>query len=60
MNNSSFKLIFDAFTIYGRKVVHEVMELAVCCDLKVAYDTYKSMGMDKYADCIDYLFFEAE
>ena len=58
--NTTFNLIFNAFTVYGRQVVHEVMELAMCCDIKTAYDTYKSMGMNKYADCIDYLFFEAE
>lgn len=57
---NNFTILFDAFTIYGRKVVHEVMELATCCDLKTAYNTYKSMGMDRYADCIEYLFFEHE
>ncbi len=51
------QLIHDALTVFGRSVVYEVMDLAECCDLKVAYDTYKSMGMDNYAECIEYLFF---
>ena len=56
----NFNLIHNALTVYGSVVVNEVMELAVCCDLRVAYDTFTNMNMDKYAECVDYLFFEAE
>jgi hypothetical protein len=57
---NNFTLLFNALTVYGRNVVNEVMELAECCDLIVAHDTYLKMGMNKHADCIDYLFFENE
>lgn len=58
MNN--FDPIHSALTVYGSIVVNEVLRLAACCDLQVAYDTFINMNMDKYAECIDYLFFEAE
>ena len=29
--------MYDAITAFGRQVIYDVMELAACCDLKVAH-----------------------
>jgi hypothetical protein len=50
--------MYELLTLFGSNVVEEVIEIATCCDLQVAYDTYKSMGMDNHAECIEYLFYE--
>lgn len=58
MNLSKIQFMYELLTLFGSNVVKEVMEIAACCDLQVAYDTYKSMSMDNYAECIEYLFYE--
>ncbi len=48
--------MYDALTAFGRQVVYDVMELAACCDLKVAYESFQNLKMDRHAECIECMF----
>ena len=48
--------MYDALTVFGRQVIYDVMELAACCDLKVAHKSFKSLNMNRHAECIEYMF----
>jgi len=49
MNN----VIFNSILIYGFNVVSNVLDMAKSTyDYKVLYDTYKSFGMNRHAECL--------
>lgn len=47
--------MYDILTVYGSKVVNEVLDMIRCCDIKVIRDTWESMGMIRHVECVDEL-----
>ena len=50
--------MYDALTAFGRQVIYDVMELAACCNLKVAHESFKSLNMNRHAECVEYMFMD--
>lgn len=48
--------MYDALTAFGSIVVYDVMELAACCNLKTAHESFQNLNMNKHAECIEYMF----
>ena len=48
--------MYDALTVFGRQIVYDVMELATCCNLKVAHESFQNLGMNRHAECVEYMF----
>jgi hypothetical protein len=48
--------MYDALTLFGRQVIYDVMELAACCNLKTAYESFQNLGMNRHAECVEYMF----
>jgi hypothetical protein len=55
-NNMNKIQMYDALTAFGRQVVYDVLELAACCDLNVAYESFQNLKMSRHAECIEYMF----
>ena len=56
LNNMSEIQMYDALTVFGRQIVYDVMELAACCNLKVAHESFQNLGMNRHAECVEYMF----
>lgn len=54
MSKETYK---EAIKNYGKKVVHEVLELVYVSDADGMYTTFQDMGMDEHAECTEFLFF---
>ena len=50
------EIIHEAITLFGNVTVREVMELVKIGDVNIIYDTFKSMNMERHADCVEFLF----
>ena len=48
--------MYDALTAFGRQIVYDVMELAACCNLKTAHESFQNLGMNRHAECGEYMF----
>ena len=48
--------MYDALTAFGRQIVYDVMELAACCNLKTAHESFQNLGMNRHAECVEYMF----
>jgi hypothetical protein len=47
--------MYDILTVYGSKVVNEVLDMIRCCDIKVIRETWMNIGMNRHVECIDEL-----
>ena len=54
---SDKELLKEAIEIFGKNLVHEVLEVVYLDDADGAYSTFQDMGMDDHAECVEMLFF---
>jgi hypothetical protein len=54
---SDKELLKEAIEIFGKNLVHEVLEVVYLADADGAYTTFQDMGMDDHAECVEMLFF---
>jgi hypothetical protein len=50
------KIIHEAITIFGSKVVKETFDWLTIGNPYVLYDTFDKMNMPRYAECIQFIF----
>jgi hypothetical protein len=50
-------LLNEAVEVFGKSLVHEVLEVVYLADADGAYSTFQDMGMDNHAECVEMLFF---
>lgn len=54
---SDKELFKEAIEVFGKNLVHEVLEVVYLADADGAYSTFQDMGMDDHAECVEMLFF---
>jgi hypothetical protein len=54
---SDEELLKEAIEVFGKNLVHEVLEVVYLADADGAYSTFQDMGMDDHAECVEMLFF---
>jgi len=54
---SDKELLKEAIEVFGKNLVHEVLEVVYLADADGAYSTFQDMGMDNHAECVEMLFF---